>query len=152
MNIQHLNKLSPSKITCCLFQQKSARSVETASLCNLKRSLKDPFNVSRESHNSGLTSAASLSLHTHSVPIESRCWVGVVGVPLVRCAECRQPPGPEIELAGWMQMRSFLWAYLQCQLLITLSTVSTIDNFPAQSHTSLHWGQWAGVLQTSLPT
>ena len=83
----------------------------------MKRSLKDPINVSRESHNSGLASAASLSLHTHSDHIESRCWVGV---PRVGCAD--QPPGPEIELAGWMQMRSFLPAYLQCQLLITLST------------------------------
>ena len=74
----------------CLFQRKCARSVETASLCDLKRSLKDPINVSRESHNSGLASAASLSLHTHSDHIESRCWVGV---PRVGCAECGQPPG-----------------------------------------------------------
>ena len=36
---------------------------------------------------------------------------------------------------------------------VNFSTImQAFDNYPAQSHTSLHWGQWAGVLQTSLPT
>ena len=108
-----MNKLSPSKITYCLFQPKSARSVETASLCNLKRSLKDPFNVSRESHNSGLTSAASLSLHTHQFPLSH---VAGSACPV---SDVRTAPGPG-DRVGRMDA--------DAEFSLGLSPVSALDN------------------------
>ena len=89
--------------------------------------------------------AAFLSLHTHSDHIESRCWVGV-----------RPAPGPGDRVGRMDADAEFSPGLSPVSALDNTVNFSTImqafDNFPAQSHTSLHWGQWAGVLQTSLPT
>ena len=73
-----------------------------------------------------------------------------------RVSDVRTAPGP-VDRVGRMdadaEFSPGLSPVSALDNTVNFSTImQAFDNFPAQSHTSLHWGQWAGVLQTSLPT